>query len=468
MWIFNPHKRRFIRKSTGAQLALDRLENYLKGNFDEPVRFLCGFWDDQQSVVSYRDLREAIEMGAFTEEAYRLWTQDYSVLVREKMNPMWVNAMKAGAYYQPLLENQPFEFNTQTTGVLRWISERGADFVTMCADEQKEAIKCLLLNKIVEQHTVDELAHVIRPCIGLTAGQAAANLKYYDNIVKTLSEEHPRMKMASIRAKALDASLKYAETQHRQRAMTIAQTEMAFAYNRGADEGIRQAQSQRLIGHVKKVWSTSEDDRVCPTCAALEGTELEMDEVFSFRANLFSDQNLVPPAHPMCACAVQYVEEDDPNWSLSEESEDLSESLIDQALYDSESSPLHQNQNGDIIQTRNTLLPINLQMFARIPEEKFTKYALNPIKQPDKAEAFKNALGYTAENSSDLIQEIDNAFDESKLTSRGKNEYGDKFEQIIEITGPNGKTARVMTGWIRYFGETEYNMTSVYVTEKKR
>ena len=38
------------------------------------------------------------------------------------------------------------------------------------------------------------------------------------------------MKAESIQRKALDAAQKYAERKHRQRAMTIAQTELAFAY----------------------------------------------------------------------------------------------------------------------------------------------------------------------------------------------------------------------------------------------
>ena len=56
------------------------------------------------------------------------------------------------------------------------------------------------------------------------------------------------MKLESIRRKALDRTLKYAECKHRARAMTIAQTECAFAYNRGADEGIRQAQAEGYLG----------------------------------------------------------------------------------------------------------------------------------------------------------------------------------------------------------------------------
>ena len=71
------------------------------------------------------------------------------------------------------------------------------------------------------------------PGIGLTKGQAKANLRYYENMVATLKKDHPRMKPESIEKKAREAAAKYAERQHRQRAMTIAQTENAFAYNWG-------------------------------------------------------------------------------------------------------------------------------------------------------------------------------------------------------------------------------------------
>ena len=247
--------------------------------------------------------------GALTAEMVELWRQDYSVLVAARLNNMWTKAAAAGPGGQPVLDNVLFEFNTQTPGILNWIKDRGANFVTACMGEQQEAIAALLTKKMRESHTVDELARMIRPCIGLTEGQATANARYYDSIVANLRKEHPRMNAESIRQKAREAAHKYAEKQHRERAYMIAQTESAFAYNRGADEGIRQAQEQNLIGLCKKRWSTSGDDAVCKTCASLEGTEVDMDESFDFGVRtLFVGQKLLPPAHPRCACAVEYIE----------------------------------------------------------------------------------------------------------------------------------------------------------------
>lgn len=271
---------------------------------------LCGFWKDQQDAITYQEIRQIVLDGTIGREMIDLWIQDYSKLIADKLRSMWTDAMSAGAKGQPILDGVAFEMNMQNPSILNWLSERGAQLVTTCTQEQKDAIAALVTNKMKESHTVDELSRLIRPCIGLTEGQAKANARYYDNIVASLKRDHPRMKTENIRNKALDAAQKYAERQHRERAFTIAQTESAFAYNRGADEGIRQAQAEGYIGRVIKRWSTSGDDAVCDICASLEGVEIAMDEEFDVGGKvLFSGQNLLPPAHPRCACAVEYVEE---------------------------------------------------------------------------------------------------------------------------------------------------------------
>ena len=302
-------------KTQNGQEVLRRLEDYLESAAvtGEPVEILCGFWQDQQDAITYQELRQAAIDGAISQETLQLWAQDYSILVANSLNSLWTNAVIAGSAGQPILDGFAFEFNMQTPGVLNWISERGAEFVTISTQEQKDAIAALLTKKMRDGHTVDELARLIRPCIGLTEGDAKAATRLYDNIVATLKKEHPRMKPESIRKKAMDATQKYAERKHRQRAMTIAQTESAFAYNRGADEGIRQAQSEGFLGIMKKRWSTSGDDAVCEICSSLEGVEIDMDSDFEIRGKLlFIGQHMLPPAHPRCACAIEYIEETPP------------------------------------------------------------------------------------------------------------------------------------------------------------
>lgn len=297
------------KQGESAKRMLDKLQSFLEDEAGDVERMLCGFWKDQGDALTYQEIREVILAGELTKELLAAWRNDYSVLVSKKMDGIWKHAMEAGGGSPEILENVPFHFSVHKPGVVDWIRERGASFVTACTGEQQKAVQALLSKKMVEAHTVDELSRMIRPCIGLTEGQAKANARYYDHICSTMRKKHPKMKPESIRKKALEASMKYAERQHRQRAMTIAQTELAFAYNKGADEGVRQAQEKRLIGTVVKRWSTSGDMNVCSICQGLDGMEIGMDDEFDFKGRvLYEGQKQTPPAHPRCACAVQYIE----------------------------------------------------------------------------------------------------------------------------------------------------------------
>ena len=312
-FIFRPPKRIKKAKTDSSQEVLDKLQNYLEDSTGEVQKILCGFWQDQQDAITYQELGAAILAGCLSEDILNLWRQDYSRLVTGKLQDVWKKAMEAGSRSPKIFEGLSFSFSTHEPYVISWIQSRGAAFVTSCMDGQKLAMQSLLSKKMTEKHTVDELARMIRPCIGLTEGQAKANARYYDNIVENLKKEHSRMKPESIRKKAGEAAQKYAERQHRQRATTIAQTECAFAYNQGADESVRQAQEGNLLGVVKKRWSTAGNENVCDICRALEGVEIDMGKEFDFKGRiLFAGQKRMPPAHPRCACAIEYIETSPP------------------------------------------------------------------------------------------------------------------------------------------------------------
>lgn len=100
-----------------------------------------------------------------------------------------------------------------------------------------------------------------------------------------------------------------------------------------------------------------------------------------------------------------------------------------------------------------------------IPKSKFVDYALNPEKAPDKARVFESALGYNKDNCDQLIEDINRYADPDKMVEKGDNGYGMRYEQIIRLTGPNGKEANVLTAWISI--EDDLRLTSVYVTKRE-
>lgn len=106
---------------------------------------------------------------------------------------------------------------------------------------------------------------------------------------------------------------------------------------------------------------------------------------------------------------------------------------------------------------------------AVIPQEKFTKYALdkNNPKGKDKAIAFEKALGYNLSNSDKLIENIRNNISNFNAVEKSDKGYGKVYEIIMKLTGENGKTANVKTGWLIDKDTGETRLTSAYVTSKK-
>jgi len=141
--------------------------------------------------------------------------------------------------------------------------------------------------------------------VGLYYQQAQANMKYFENLIKNGTKED----------RALDLATRYAARMHRYRGYNIARTELAFAYNQGSYEGIKQAQAAGYMGEVVKIWSTADDERTCEICGELEGKTIALDEDFDFKTKLATPMNptirRVPPAHPSCRCAVLYEEAED-------------------------------------------------------------------------------------------------------------------------------------------------------------
>lgn len=320
----NHKKIRYLKRtrSKDGQEVLNRLNSFLSKNQKEPVEFLCGFWEDQQNAISYQELRMAVLEGYLTEQVYQQWSNDYTNLVINQFDPLWSGAIQTGSGSQPIIDKiaETFSFNMNSPGVVEWIHNRGSELVTKSTDIQREAINFFLDAKVREWYDPDQLARLIRPCIGLTTGQTSAAKKLYDRTLEEQRKAHPRTKDSVLQQRALEKTSKYAERAHRQRALTIAQTELAKAYNFGADESIRQAQENYLIGKCIKRWNTAGDDNVCDQCHDLDGTEVGMEETF-YDGHKIEEDGLFPPLHPRCACAIQYIEVEPPDFSFLQEAQ---------------------------------------------------------------------------------------------------------------------------------------------------
>ena len=100
-------------------------------------------------------------------------------------------------------------------------------------------------------------------------------------------------------------------------------------------------------------------------------------------------------------------------------------------------------------------------------DRKLTKYSLDPVRCPDKAEAFRRALGIELKDAEYLKRAIYEALDLNAFVYLRTDKYGERYQQILKIKGLNGKVANVLTAWIKE-GTSQKRLTSVYVDKEKR
>ena len=276
-----------------AKLALRKLRAFLDAAEPRLVYFLVNLWKDQGDAITYKELREAILVGEISEDYLAEWREDYSRFVTKRLLPEWEKAMAAAAA-NINADHPEWRYNPSAIGMYEWVQTRGAEFVTSVSETQIEGLRAVIRNAAtLHTMSVDELARAIRPMVGLTLQQSIANLRYYEKLIGN-----------GIKPKrALDLSIRYGARQHRYRAFMISRTELAFGYNKGMYEGVKQAQKDGYVGEARKVWATALDERVCDYCRTLEGKEIALDDEFDFKTKLTSPGiKLMPPAHVNCRC----------------------------------------------------------------------------------------------------------------------------------------------------------------------
>ena len=92
-----------------------------------------------------------------------------------------------------------------------------------------------------------------------------------------------------------------------------------------------------------------------------------------------------------------------------------------------------------------------------IPLEKLTRYLLVPLPRADKS-AFLALAGYTADNADRLRRDLWLQILPLEATPAGTTEFGDFFAICGALCGPNDRSLRVNTVWMREHlsGETRF------------
>ena len=272
---------------------------------DRKVPVLCTFlhhlWDRQQRAITYKEIREAILRGDIDQRWMEDWQQDYSRFVIDTMKPIYTDLVDAAT---DDLRQRFTYFESPKDYTERY----SAQFVTNSTLTQIQGLRAVIHRAVnLRDMSVDALSKVIRPMIGLDQQQAMANMRYYERLVEGGMKQKD----------ALSKAIIYGDKQHRYRAFRMSRTEMSFAYNNTRFENVKECVNQGWMGHTVKQWSAGLDDRTCKYCKALDGTQVELDELFNFKTKLPRYIRATPPAHPNCRCTLLYVELEPPKFGAS-------------------------------------------------------------------------------------------------------------------------------------------------------
>ena len=293
-----------------------------------------------------------------------------------------------------------------------------------------------------------------------------ASLGYdMDKIKKSVRDEITRGISASLSYEEIARNLTEYSTVALSNANRIVRTEAHRIQQASADDARLAAKAKGA--DVVKQWDCTMDGATRPMHRELDGQIREVNEPFEAGGKkvMYPGKFGTPDQDCNCRCVAltraRWALDEEELETLKKRAEyfglDKKDSFVEYKKKYLKASELLKNQGkSDIIKEKGNL---------SIPVSKFTGYALNPDRDIDKATAFKKALGYDMTNADDLIQNILDHVDESQFVPKTDNGYGMLYEYIMQLIGPNGKKANVLTAWIE--DGKKKRMTSVYVTEKK-
>jgi hypothetical protein len=137
-----------------------------------------------------------------------------------------------------------------------------------------------------------EAAKTIRTLLGLNSPQSLAAMNY-----------RAELKLQGLSEERVDKALEfYTARKVKERADTVARTEVIGALNAGSLTSWKQAQRKGLLPrNAKKKFITTPDEKLCPICKPMNKQEQPLAKPFITPKG---DKIQFPPAHPRCRCTL--------------------------------------------------------------------------------------------------------------------------------------------------------------------
>ncbi len=257
----------------GLKRLLNSYERYFTGEYRR-------IWEEAREEKSVT-LLESKSLGSIVQDVLSTVVARALTNTEDMLRNLYLAAGIVG--FESVMEN------VAKDRVLRFVEvewrKRGAGLITKINNEQRNVLEFALNYYIAAEPTSPyDLSRKLRPFIGLSEPQA--------NRLQKLAEELGKEMSPAQVQKALE---KYSQQMIRYRAKVIARTELNYAYNHGAIANINDIIDGTDI-KVTKIWLTTEDDRLCEECAAMDGKEADLNGSFG--------EVDAPPLHPSCRCSI--------------------------------------------------------------------------------------------------------------------------------------------------------------------
>lgn len=254
--------------------------------------------DQLRSSADATAIRAAIEAGNYDQAAKLLDIARFEDTLRGGKDIITSVVNDSGELAADVLAAQldidtGISFDVLNPRTVAWIRDRAAKLVVEISDETQLAIRETIRAGVERGVSPASLARHIRQHVGLTSRDQVAVLNYWAKLL----EDNPDG------AEALADT--YAKRLLKRRSENIARTESAMASHAGQQQAWNQAAEEGLIDkNTRKGWITTEDDRLCDSCMAMDGQTVPMDADF-----VSPDFGPVPgpPLHPSCRCDMRLI-----------------------------------------------------------------------------------------------------------------------------------------------------------------
>lgn len=256
-------------------------------------------------------VRELIRAGALDKLALDLPWPAFEQMLKNGITPALIQSLKRSADsaaaqtsatlkkalgYEPVLT-----FDSRNPRLKSWITENTGELIKSVTRDGKKAIKNVVSRALSEDMDFLDIFQTVKNSIGLTQQQANASLNLYKGLLDDGFDKE----------EALERADRYADKALKYRANLIATHETMVAANQGLNEGWSQAADQGLFNpkQAEVEWVVTDDDRLCPTCEAMDGVRRPFDgtwtvTLFDDKGNSYGTKQVsnVSESHPRCRC----------------------------------------------------------------------------------------------------------------------------------------------------------------------